>query len=49
MNREQAERIIEALYKDDVWFCSVPHGQYEGYVPHSRERAIEKLMEASNA
>lgn len=44
MNREQATKIVLALYDDDAWLCSIPHGQYESYSAYTQEQAIQKIM-----
>ena len=43
---DHAERIVDALYDSDGWLCSIPHGQYETYVPHRKEDAVRKVREA---
>ena len=43
---DRAEQIVDALYTDDARLCSIPHGQYETYVPHRKEDAVRKVREA---
>jgi hypothetical protein len=43
---DRAEVIVDLLYDDDAWLCSIPHGQYETYVPHRKEDAVRKVREA---
>lgn len=38
-----AKDIINELARFDAWLCSIPHGQYETYVPHKEDRAIDLM------
>ncbi|WP_414683579.1 DNA translocase FtsK [Microbacterium sp. CFBP9023] len=43
---DRAERIVKLLYDADASLCSIPHGQYESYNPHGRERAVQLMRDA---
>lgn len=41
-----AAAVVQNLNKMDAWLCSVPHGQYETYSPHTPEHAKLLLLDA---
>ena len=45
MAKALAKEIVKELYDRDAVLCSVPHGQYETYQPHYRDRDVEIVQE----
>lgn len=41
-----AMKLIKRMRDNDAWLCSIPHGQFETYTSHSKDRA-EGILRAA--